>query len=105
MNTIDMVSCAEEAYQKADAELNAAYKQVIAEAETEDKQSQDSTGWPGFKDSIQGSQRAWVAFRDKECDLKTLDAKGGSLRQIEYPRCQEELTRDRIRELEKLFKD
>ncbi len=103
--TIEMSACAQADFLKSDAELNSLYKQVIAKAEALDKEQPDHMGWPGFKDSIVNAQRAWVVFRDKECELQTLDAEGGSLRQIEYPSCKKDMTDVRVNELEKLIKD
>lgn len=71
---------------KADAELNKLYQQLIAKSEGKEK------------DSLRAAQRAWVAYRDKECDYETVAEEGGSIRPMEIAICVADKTRARVKE-------
>lgn len=58
-NQTDMNICAGQAYMKADAELNAVYKQIEARL-TDDADT---------KKLLVTAQKAWISFRDAECDF------------------------------------
>jgi len=70
----------------ADAELNKVYKQLAAKAEGKERES------------LRDAQRAWIAFRDKECDYETIAEEGGSIRPMEYSICMAEKTKARTKE-------
>lgn len=66
-STVEMNACAGRDYEKADAELNRVYGEALAAipdmavAETRF----DAKTWEA---ALRASQRAWIAFRDGECD-------------------------------------
>jgi uncharacterized protein YecT (DUF1311 family) len=82
-----MNACAEADAAAADTELNAAYKQLAAKAEGKEK------------DALRDAQRAWIVFRDKECDFETIGEEGGSIRPMEISICIAERTKERSTEL------
>jgi len=53
-----MNKCFCQQYQKADAELNRVYQQLLAAG----------TGNPAFIDKLKAAQRAWVVFRDAQLE-------------------------------------
>ncbi len=66
LSTVELNRCAAAEFEKADAELNATYQKAL-------------TAIPGFasdppwdakswETALRASQRAWVSFRDAECD-------------------------------------
>jgi uncharacterized protein YecT (DUF1311 family) len=79
--------CAAADHDAADATLNKAYQDVVA----------------GYDDKtrklLQATQRAWIAFRDAECDYSTADSEGGSIHPMEVSECLTRLTNDRIKQL------
>ena len=75
------------AYKKADEVLNSTYKALAAKLDDEGKKK------------LQVAERAWVAFRDAECDSQTDDYRGGSIRPLIYSDCATHLTEARTADL------
>jgi uncharacterized protein YecT (DUF1311 family) len=84
--------CAGDAYKKADAALNAAYKQVMARLNSE-----------ATAKSLVAAQRAWIAYRDAECDFISSGVEGGSARPMIVAQCLEQLTSQRADDLKALL--
>ena len=84
-----MNSCADEAYKKADAELNAVYKQIT------DRLRNDQPA----KKLLVTAQKAWLGFRDSECTFATAAATRGSMYPMLVAQCREGLTNKRTDEL------
>lgn len=85
-----MNECAAQSYRNADAELNRAYKTLTSQMKND-------------KESVRKlvvAQRAWIAFRDSECDLQSTQAKGGSVQGMVLNMCLEEQTRARTKMLD-----
>ena len=81
--------CADQAYRKTDAELNAVYKQI------NDRLKDD-------KETIKllvSAQKAWLAFRDAECTFSTSASAQGSVYSMLVAQCRDGLTSKRIDEL------
>jgi len=101
-SNLEMATCANDSFKTADKDLNKLYAKLITEAKHDDK---ENTGgdqrFGGYESALRESQRAWIAFRDKDCLRQTTGEMGGSIRQIEYPACLEEMTKERIKELSK----
>ncbi|WP_265587789.1 lysozyme inhibitor LprI family protein [Sphingomicrobium arenosum] len=76
--------CAAEAFAEADATLNALW------------QAQS----PETRAALLPSQRAWLAYRDAQCDLEASLWMGGSALPLILDSCRNGLTRRRIEELE-----
>ena len=74
-------------YHRADAELNDKYRQVLQRA-----------GDHAAK--FRAAQRAWLAFRDSECDFAASGVEGGSAYPMIYVQCLEGLTRTRIKDFD-----
>jgi len=84
-----MNSCADEAYKKADAELNAVYKQIT------DRLKNDQPA----KKLLVTAQKAWLNFRDSECTFATAAAARGSMYPMLLAQCREGVTGKRTDEL------
>jgi uncharacterized protein YecT (DUF1311 family) len=89
---MELNRCAGANYEAADAALNTVYRKLMAaEADAASRQR------------LTGSERAWIAYRDKECaDEVGPQRDGGSIWPMEMSNCLEKLTAARIRELSKL---
>lgn len=74
---------------KADAELNANYKALLSQLGTPDQQR------------LRDAQRAWIAFRDRECAFRTQGHQGGSVSAATAADCAAELTRQRAEALKR----
>ncbi|CAM4007305.1 Lysozyme inhibitor LprI N-terminal domain-containing protein [Bordetella tumbae] len=85
----DINECVGKAYKKADADLNAAYKQAATRLKGDDDQHK----------KLITAQREWIKFRDAECDFVTADAGGGSAYSMALSACLTTLTQDRTKQL------
>ena len=83
--------CYGKAYKKSDAELNKIFKTLQRRADDAD-----------LKKKLVQSQRAWIAFRDAECDMQTVG--GGSISGMAYSICLSDLTAERVSDLKKYLK-
>jgi uncharacterized protein YecT (DUF1311 family) len=87
-----MNRCAGANLEAADAALNKIYQQVMS-------QRSDTSS----KEQLKNVERAWIAYRDKECALEVGPQKdGGSIWPMEMSNCLQQMTAARIRELAKL---
>ncbi|MFZ0872032.1 MAG: lysozyme inhibitor LprI family protein [Rhodanobacter sp.] len=81
--------CADQAYRKTDAELNAVYSQINVRL----KQDKEATKL------LVNAQKAWLAFRDAECTFSTSASAQGSVYPMLVAQCRDGLTSTRIDEL------
>lgn len=90
-NQAQINECSTQRYRAADAALNHAYKEIRAGIK------------PGHFDKLREAQRAWVAFRDLNCESQTLDYVGGSLYSSNYNTCLADVTEARTAELRRVY--
>ena len=82
----DMNRCADKDYQAADKVLNEIYKKALAAQEGDDEK-------------LKAAQRAWIVFRDAECDFRTESDEGGSIQPMDRALCMAALTKERAKQL------
>jgi len=82
-----MNQCAGVDAANADAALNKIYKQLAAKLDGKEKTA------------LRDAQRAWIAFRDKECEYQTIGDDGGSIRPMELAMCARDMTEARTKTL------
>lgn len=82
---LQLDQCAGDAFAKADAALNLTYKNVMARLKSEDE----------TRKALVGAQKAWLAFRDAECDFEAAGARGGSIQPMVVAQCRTGLTETR----------
>lgn len=80
--------CAGKDYKKSDTELNKLYKEIRSRLSDQ----------PDTVKKLVSAQRAWIAFRDAECDFVTLNTQGGSAYGMLVSMCRDRLTQARIKE-------
>ncbi|CAB3890863.1 hypothetical protein LMG26858_03722 [Achromobacter anxifer] len=90
----DMGLCADQAYRKSDADLNAAYKEVTARL----KHDKDASA------KLQAAQKAWLFFRDAECAFASGGTTGGTAYPMVLSLCLDKLTQARTKELRAYLK-
>ncbi|CAN0598257.1 unnamed protein product [Ectocarpus sp. 12 AP-2014] len=90
VSTADMVTCITEEFEREDQRLNDNYQQLRSQLSS-DRQEQLLT-----------AQRAWIAFKEANCDFYA-DPEGGSLARVEANACVLSETTDRADELETLM--
>lgn len=83
-----MNECAGKAFKASDAELNALYKQIEARL----KDDQDKARL------LVATQKAWIAFRDAECDFSAAGVSGGSAYPMIVLQCRDGLTQNRVKD-------
>jgi len=86
----DMNVCADEAFQKADANLNALYQEI----------RQRLAGEADIAALFVAAQRAWLPFRDAECKFAASGVSGGSICPTIYAGCLERLTKARVEDFQ-----
>jgi len=94
-NTITINECAHSVWRKADAELNSLYQEqlrYLLSSETEFPPGR------GASKKLIAAQRAWVVFRDKDCEYQ-LGEPGGSGDTFETLKCMYKRTITRTVEL------
>ncbi len=84
-----MNSCANQAYKKSDAELNAAYKDITKRLQKDKSAMRRLTA----------AQRAWVSYRDAECAFSSFRSASGSAYPMVIGSCLDRLTRARTEAL------
>ncbi|MDB5780140.1 lysozyme inhibitor LprI family protein [Caballeronia mineralivorans] len=72
--------CAGKDFKASDAKLNEVYRALSA------KTSQKG------KASLQSAQRAWLAYRDAQCQFETMGTIDGSIHPMVYASCMDKLT-------------
>ena len=97
----DMTACEQQRQGSADDALNAQYKKTRAAAVETDK-GMDSADLRGAEKALVKAQRAWVAFRDAECEVRGFEMRGGSGEPMLVAGCTADLTDKRTKELKGL---
>lgn len=94
MAQADLNACAYQDWERADADLNAAYKRAMALLEEWDANlPSDERG--GAK-ALKEAQRAWITFRDKACEAEGYAFKGGSAEPLLVYGCMRLVTEERV---------
>ena len=83
----DLNRCAGQAFRTADANLNRSYAAAMSRLS-------DTA-----KTRLRDAQRAWIAFRDKQCAFESNGADGGSVAPMAAANCATGLTDTRVKAL------
>jgi uncharacterized protein YecT (DUF1311 family) len=92
-NPIDQFTinqCATQSYDRADHELNSQYQEIMRRLKDD----------PETAKLLTTAQRAWVTFRDAECELQSSSVEGGTMRPMVFSNCLEKLTKQRLVDFE-----
>lgn len=82
----EMNQCAAQEYKAADKELNDLYKQITARLKDD----------PKAKQLLVKAQRAWIGFRDAECEFSASGVEGGSVYPLIHTDCITAQTKARV---------
>lgn len=91
----DMNECQGREYKKADAALNAVYRQLTAKIQEE----------AGELAALKAAQQAWIKFRDADCEFESYQNKGGTIYPLVYSGCLTTLTQARTKQLREMLND
>ncbi|WP_343314227.1 lysozyme inhibitor LprI family protein [Brucella sp. BE17] len=89
-----MNQCANENFIKSDEQLNSHYREI-------EKRLSDNDD---AKKLLVASQRAWIKFRDAECDFAASGTAGGSVQPMILAMCKDSLTTDRNKQFSEYLK-
>lgn len=91
LNNYEMKQCSGRANVAADKELDTAYRQLMAKMDDDDRKL------------LVAAERAWITWRDRECDYETQGVSGydksGTGYGLEWGQCRVRLTKARIVQL------
>ena len=96
--------CAYQAWQEADATLNAIWPDVRARMTAMD--ADNSEYFPeqaNGAENLLKAQRAWIDYRDGHCEAEGAQFAGGSIRPLITYSCKAAMTRKRVEELRSLM--
>ncbi len=96
----DLNTCAGFDFDKADKALNAQYKKTRAAMVAIDADLDNNM--KGAEKALIKAQRAWVDYRDGECEAQGFQARGGSMEPMLVSGCKADLTKKRTKELKDL---
>jgi uncharacterized protein YecT (DUF1311 family) len=84
-----LIQCLGVENSRADALLNAEYNRLRGRLDSE------------LKERLRDAQRAWIDFRDKDCEFEAGAARGGQAYQPLFLSCQTRKTQQRVQELKR----
>ncbi|MBN9061088.1 MAG: urease-associated protein [Rhizobiales bacterium 65-9] len=90
----EMTECADKAFRKADQELNDSYKTIEARLKGDAEKM----------NRLVTAQRAWIVFRDAECNFAASNVAGGSAYPMTVALCAEAMTNHRLQDLKAYLK-
>ncbi len=97
----EMNLCAARDFERADAELNRIWPQLLASAREGDADiNREFDDRPTGEQTLREAQRAWITFRDQHCAFEGYESRGGSMETMLYEGCRARLTLERIRQLQ-----
>lgn len=98
---LDMNICEYDAWMAADAVLNGVYADAVAVVRARD--ADYPLEGASEEDRLRAAQRAWVAFRDANCDAAGYQMRGGSAEPLLINGCLRMMTQARIGELQSVL--
>ena len=98
-STIGMKMCASVDFTNADAQLNLEYKKIVSKLKQD---ASDEYNKETLKRLVK-AQKAWISFRDAECDLQATEMLGGTGEGLVALGCLRDLTEKRTSELKSFF--
>jgi uncharacterized protein YecT (DUF1311 family) len=109
-NSMEIRACREQSANDWDLELNHIYGQILKHIELSEKSAKEEKNFDQAKfvkarKSLIESQRAWIAFREREKSflLKYYDYESGSIWPLEYQNRVKEITVSRVRDLYRIL--
>lgn len=80
--------CEGENFKQADAELNATYAKLVSKI--------SATG----QSKLREAQKAWIKYRDAQCEFNTMGTMGGSIHSMMLWQCLSDLTAQQTKRLQ-----
>lgn len=89
-------------YELADSDLNNTYRQIMQKIAA-DEFKDYRVAKADIKDSLVKGQRAWLKYRDANCEAYYTLFSGGTSRNVDRTQCLTEMTNTRIQLLRQLY--
>jgi len=102
VTTRDMEQCLTIESDKAEAALNQTYQRLVKRLTQPDTEHEN---YSEYRKKLLDAQRAWIKFRDADCDALYALNSAGSMRNIIYLSCKQQRAEQRTKELESYFPD
>ncbi|TWD54224.1 uncharacterized protein YecT (DUF1311 family) [Agrobacterium vitis] len=96
----EMNECASADFDRADRALNAQWKLTRAVMQETDANLEDDQ--KGAEKALLNAQRAWIAYRDGQCEAEGFSVRGGTMESMIVADCKARLTDARTKELKAL---
>jgi uncharacterized protein YecT (DUF1311 family) len=96
ITTPDINACAQAEFEQVEKQLNDTYRRVMQSLSKPD----DGIAYADIKKSLIEAQRAWVVFRQKDCDAYFTLYAAGTIRTVMYIGCMQGHAERRIKALE-----
>ncbi|PKA41415.1 lysozyme inhibitor LprI family protein [Rhizobium sullae] len=96
----DMTFCEQSRYETADAALNEQWKKARAAVAATDKDLDEKDR--GAEKALLTAQRAWISYRDAQCEAFGFQARGGTMEPMLVAGCLANLTDERTKQLKEL---
>jgi uncharacterized protein YecT (DUF1311 family) len=103
-NTLER-QCAMESSKAVDALLNKLYGRIVAKLKEPTSNDHDAKERAELLKRLIASERAWIVYRDAECDHRSGYMLGGSGEPTIYEDCLLTMRRDRVNDLFRLYND
>ncbi|CAN7426545.1 lysozyme inhibitor LprI family protein [Rhizobium sp. LjRoot258] len=100
LTQMEMTSCEQDRYDTADKALNEQWTKTRAQTAGVDKNLEEKDR--GAEKALLTAQRAWISYRDAECQAEGFQARGGSMEPMLVAGCLANLTDQRTKELKEL---
>ena len=92
--TPDLTECAAKEQKTVEVKLNSTYRKVLKELEQRDDNHQET------RKKLVAAQRAWIKFREADCDAAYQYYAGGTMRNLVHIGCMQKRAEQRIKELD-----
>lgn len=105
---VEMTSCAGLDYEQADRELNRLWPEILAVAKSRDEyvgELATSMDVPTTVEALRAAQRAWITFRDAQCEYEAYEVFGGTAQPMVGSLCLARLTRERTELLSRALEE
>lgn len=96
ISTADVVQCIAIELDKTEAKLNQAYQRLVKQL-TQPDTAQDN--YTEYRNKLLKAQRAWIKFREADCDTQYTMHKSGTIRNAIYLSCKQQRAEQKIKEL------
>ena len=89
----ELNQCAARARDRADAELNKVYRELMKDAGVTERAK------------LRAAQLAWIKFRDAHCDYRSVGNKGGTIYPMVVSFCLAGVTTSRVKQLQEILRE